>query len=127
MERGVTETELALLRILWAQGEATIRQLADRHYGKASVAQYATVQKLLDRLEAKGCVRRERKGRVRVFHALVSREDLIERQLESMVDSLCEGSMTPLLTQLVRAKRLTRADVEKLRRLLDERNAAKRN
>ena len=57
----VTETELAVLQVLWDEGPATIRRLTDVLYPSGGTALYATVQKLLERLEAKGCVRRERR------------------------------------------------------------------
>ena len=48
----VTEAELALLRVLWDRGPSTIRQLTEVVYGPGDASSYATVQKLLDRLEA---------------------------------------------------------------------------
>ena len=56
----ITESELGVLRVLWDRGAATIRQLTDVLYPRGEAAQYATVQKLLDRMEAKGYVRRDR-------------------------------------------------------------------
>ena len=50
----MTEAELALLQSLWDAGPATIRQLVERVYKQGGTSVYATVQKLLDRLEAKG-------------------------------------------------------------------------
>ena len=58
----VTEAELALLQSLWDAGPATIRQLVDRVYKQGGPSVYATVQKLLDRLEGEG-VRGTRPGR----------------------------------------------------------------
>jgi predicted transcriptional regulator len=53
---------------LWEAGRASIRQLADALYGAdAGAAQYATVQKQLERLEAKGFVARDRSLYVHVF------------------------------------------------------------
>ena len=49
----VTDAELAVLQILWDGGAATIRQLTDVLYPGGGTAQYATVQKLLERLEAR--------------------------------------------------------------------------
>ncbi|HEV3143322.1 MAG TPA: BlaI/MecI/CopY family transcriptional regulator, partial [Gemmataceae bacterium] len=72
----VTEAELNVLELLWAKGPATIRQLADALYPGGGATQYATVQKLLERLESKDCVRRDRSGGVRRFAATMEREDL---------------------------------------------------
>ena len=60
----VTDAELAVLRHLWDHGTATRRQITDALYPDGGPAHYTTVQKLLERLEAKGYVR-SRAGRRR--------------------------------------------------------------
>lgn len=116
----VTDTELALLQILWDSGPATIRQLTDVLYPGGGTAQYATVQKLLERLEAKGCVRRDRTLAAHLFTAVIAREDLIGRRLQDVAEKLCGGSRTPLLTHLVRTRKLTSRERQELRDLIDE-------
>ena len=96
----ITESELSVLRILWERGTATIRQLTDILYPGGEAAQYATVQKLLDRMETKGYVRRDRAMYVHVFAPLLDRDQLIGRRLRSLAEMLCDGSLTPLLTHL---------------------------
>src|SRR3954471_13016665 len=103
----VTETELALLDVLWDRGRCSIRQLTDALYPAGGAAQYATVQKLLDRLEEKGHVRRERSGPAHLFSPAIGREELIGRRLQDVVEKLCGGSLTPLLTHLVKTRRLS--------------------
>jgi predicted transcriptional regulator len=117
--RDITDAELAVLQVLWDLGEAPIRRLAETLYPSGSVAHYATVQKLLERLEAKGCVKRDRGSAVHVFMAAVSREDLIGRRLRAMADKLCGGSLTPLLSHLVRSTRLTARERQELRALIE--------
>src|SRR4051794_41072180 len=92
--RDVTDTELAILQQLWDQGPRTIRQLTEALYPGGGQAQYATVQKLLDRLAEKGHVRRERAGPAHLFWAAVGREDLIGRRLQDVAEKLCGGSLT---------------------------------
>src|SRR5262245_57342324 len=99
--REVTEAELAVLRTLWELGPATIRQIADRLYPGGEASHYATVQKLLERLGQKGCVRRKRRRGAHVFDAAADRAEVIGRELQAMADKLCGGSLTPLLTHLV--------------------------
>jgi len=118
----VTETELALLEVLWDRGRCSIRQMTDALYpggGRASQAQYATVQKLLDRLEAKGFVARDRSLFVHVFWATVGREELIGRRLRAVADKLCGGSLVPLLSHLVRTAPLTPQERQSLRELIE--------
>jgi BlaI family penicillinase repressor len=116
----ITESELSVLRILWDRGTATIRHLTDVLYPRGEAAQYATVQKLLDRMEAKGYVHRDRTLYVHVFAAVLNREELIGRRLRSLAELLCDGSLTPLLTHLARAKDLTEQDRQALRAIIDE-------
>jgi BlaI family transcriptional regulator, penicillinase repressor len=116
----ITESELAVLRILWDRGTATIRQLTDVLYPRGEAAQYATVQKLLDRMEVKGYVRRDRTMFVHVFTAVLNRDELIGRRLRSLAEMLCDGSLTPLLTHLARAKDLSEDDRLALRAIFDE-------
>ena len=115
----VTEAELEVLRALWDLGPATIRALADRIYPSGGPSEYATVQKLLERLEDKGHVRHRLEGRQNVYAARLGREDLVARRLRDTADSLCDGSMTPLLTHLVNAGRLSADELGELRRLVD--------
>jgi predicted transcriptional regulator len=49
----------------------------------------------------------------------VRREELVARRLRDTADELCDGSLTPLLTQLVSTARLTREELAELRRLVD--------
>ncbi|MGP0067132.1 MAG: BlaI/MecI/CopY family transcriptional regulator [Isosphaeraceae bacterium] len=115
----ITESELAVLRILWDRGPSTIRQLTEVMHPRVGTAQYATVQKLLDRMEAKGYVRRDRTLFVHVFSAVLDRDELIGRRLRSLAETLCDGSLTPLLTHLARAKDLTDEERLALRTIID--------
>ena len=115
----VTDAELSLLQSLWDLGPSTIRQLVERVYAQEGASVYATVQKLLDRLEAKGCVRRDRSGVVHVFEAAIDRDELIGRRLRAVADALCGGSLTPLLTHLVQGEGLSIEERKELRALID--------
>jgi predicted transcriptional regulator len=116
----VTRTELAVLQVLWQAGPATRRQVVDALYPGGGESHYATVQKLLERLEGKGFVRHRREGNVLVFSAALDREMLIGRRLRDVADKLCDGSVTPLLTHLVRSQGLTPKEIEELQTLLDQ-------
>jgi BlaI family transcriptional regulator, penicillinase repressor len=116
----VTDAELAVLQTLWEQGEATIRRLTDVLYPQGKAAQYGTVQKLLERLEAKGCVRRDRAPWPHRFTAAVDRDTLIGWRLRATAEKLCGGSLTPLLLHLLRAEQLNPDERQELRSFLDQ-------
>ena len=116
----VTDTELAILQVLWERGPATRRQITDVLYPGGGPAHYTTVQKLLERLEAKGCVARDRRPDVLTFTATVDREQLISRRLRDVAEKLCGGSLTPLLMNLVRSRALTARELADLQDLVKE-------
>ncbi len=116
----VTDAELAVLQVLWEEGPLPIRRLVDVLYPGGKTAQYATVQKLLERLEAKGCVVRDRAVAVHVFAAAIDREELVGRHLRQVAEKLCGGSWTPLLTHLVNTEQLSSKDRQALRQLIDD-------
>jgi predicted transcriptional regulator len=116
--RDVTDAELAVLRTLWDDGEKTIREIADRLYPGGETSHYATVQKLLERLEEKRLVRRERGSAAHVFKAAVDRSHVIGRELQAMADKLCGGSLAPLLTHLVEAAPIGAEDRSRLREMV---------
>jgi predicted transcriptional regulator len=118
--KDVTDAELAVLQVLWDGGPATIRRLTDVIYPRGTDVHYATVQKLLERLEAKGHVRRDRSTHAHVFMAWTDRDTLVGRRLRDMAEKLCGGLMTPLLTHLVRAKELDLQERQELRALMDD-------
>ena len=116
----VTESELSVLDVLWDRGSSTIRQITDAVYRRGTTSEYATVQKLLERLEGKGCVSRDRRAFAHVFAPSISRDELIGTALEKLANRLCHGSLTPLLLHLVESTRLTPDERTALRKLVDE-------
>jgi predicted transcriptional regulator len=116
----VTEAELAVMQRLWEMSRASIRQLADSLYGSdAGASQYATVQKQLERLEAKGVVSRDRSLYVHVFSPAIDRDELIGRRIRAMAEKLCGGSLVPILSHLARSKGLSQKERRALRELID--------
>lgn len=118
--REITDTELSLLNELWQRPSATVQELTEALYGNTPPALIATVRKLLDRLEAKGCVSRDRTRWPYHFSATLKREELAGNRLQAAADELFDGDLAPLLTQLVHSQRLTAEDRENLRKVLAE-------
>ena len=121
--REITDTELEVLRQLWRREDATIRELTDALYPDGGHSHYATVQSLLDRLQNKGFVEREKDGRVNRYRASVSRAELAGRRLRATADALFDGAMAPLLTQLVDNADLRPDELDALRELIDQLDA----
>ncbi len=114
----ITDAELSILQLLWDRGEATTREIAAALYEEVTDPKLASAQKLLERLETKGCVQRDRTERAHRFRPRVSREDFLRSRLQALADRLCDGALVPLVTTLLRSKALSRREREELRTLI---------
>jgi predicted transcriptional regulator len=115
----VTDAELAVLRSLWDHEAVTIREMVDIIYPNGTASHHATVQKLLERLEQKECVRRDRRAWPHVYEAVIDCDDLIARRLRLLAEQLCGGSLTPLRKCLLKIDRLSAKERDELRALLE--------
>jgi predicted transcriptional regulator len=116
----ITDGELSILQVLWERGEAATREIAAALYEEVTDPKMASAQKLLERLEAKGCVQRDRSERAHRFRPLVSREEFLGSRLQALADRLCDGALVPMVTTLLRSKRLSRSQREQLRKLIGD-------
>lgn len=111
----MSDSELQVLEVLWEHGPGTVRQVNDRlaHWA------YTTVQTLLTRLEKKGYVVCDRTGFAHVFRHQVSRDGLLRRKLNDLVEQLADGVATPLVLALVEDHKFSADDIEQLHQLVD--------
>ena len=116
----ITDGELSILQVLWQRGEATSRDITAALYEEVTDPKMATVQKLTERLEGKGCVERDRSERAHRFRPLVSHEQFLRSRLQALADRLCDGALVPLVTTLLRSKGLSRSEREGLRKLVSD-------
>jgi predicted transcriptional regulator len=116
----VTDAELAVLETLWQRGTSTTRDLTDILYPGGTSSHFCTVQKLLERLEDKQCVQRDRSHWPQRFTALIDRKTLIDRSLRALAEKLCGGSLTPLLTHLLSTDDFTDSERTQLRSYLQK-------
>jgi BlaI family penicillinase repressor len=119
MER-LTKAELAVMELLWRTEPLTARQVREQLYDDSSTSQHGTVQRLLQSLEEKGFVNRDRSLGVNLFSPLLTREAYGAYQLESLVEQLTGGSIAPILTHLLDQKKLDKTEINRLRNLLEE-------
>ena len=111
----ITDAELTVLKSLWDDGPGTVRELLDR---LGTDWAYTTVQTLLGRLEDKGHVRANRRGHAHVFDAVLARDELAQRHVDEVADSLLDGAVAPLVLRLVERGDFSASDIARFRKLL---------
>jgi len=114
-----TDAEVAILRVLWARGPSTVRQVWEE-LSPAQRTGYTTVLKLMQIMAEKGLVRRDESARSHVYESKLS-EDQTQRQVVGhLLERLFAGSAPKLVMQALATKKATRAELAEIRRLLDE-------
>jgi len=116
----LANAELGVMNLLWQDDRLTARQIREQLYPDATKAQHGTVQRLLQRLEDKGYVQRDRSLSVHLFSPAISRQTYAGQQLESLADKLTAGSFAPLITHLVETNRISPDEIARIRAILDE-------
>lgn len=114
--------QLALLRVLWARGEATVAEV-HAEVGTARGLATTTVATLLRRLEKRGLLAHRTEGRVFVYRALVSEDEVGRQMVGGLVDDLYEGRADALFAHLLDAKGVSDDDLARIQRLLEARRA----
>ncbi len=115
----VTEAELSVLNHLWQRGPSVVREIAHAIYSDNTPAYHATVNSLLDQLQQKGYVARDRSSFAHSFTAKIDRSELVGSQLQQIADSHFEGVLTPMLLSLVEKIKLSRRDRDAIRKIMD--------
>jgi predicted transcriptional regulator len=123
----MTDAEAAIMQRLWDEGPATVRRLREALYAGGGASAHATVHKLLERLDAKGYVKRQRKDGTLVFRAVVERDEALGGQIGALLNKLAGGSLRPLLTNLVRVQRVTADELRELLTLVEDLERKKKN
>ena len=95
--------------------EEVLEALAD-----AQDWQEATVKTLLNRLLKKGAVRAEKDGRRYLYIPVLKREQWVNAESKSFVDRMFDGRIAPLVAHFGKHRKLSKKDIEELKRLIEE-------
>jgi predicted transcriptional regulator len=108
-----TPRELEILKVLWEQGPASVRDVY-RELSRAEELAYNTVQTLLRIMEEKGLVRHHTEGRTFVYTPQFSRDESALRFLERVFD----GAADQLVMSLLRTERIASAELARMQQMI---------
>ncbi|HVF61579.1 MAG TPA: BlaI/MecI/CopY family transcriptional regulator [Thermoanaerobaculia bacterium] len=111
------DLQLAILRVLWRDGEATV---ADVHEALAAARGLAptTIATMLQKLERKGVVEHRTEGRRFVYRPLVSEDQVTRSAVAELTAQLFRGDVTALVSHLLSEHDVDRAELARLRTLI---------
>jgi predicted transcriptional regulator len=117
----VTDRELEILKILWAYGKASVREVQDELNKSAGPVAYSTVQTLLNIMEdKKGLVRHVVEGRTFIYIPKKSSDRTIRELTKRFVDRVFDGAIDRMMVALLDTKPTSADEFDRLRAMIDE-------
>jgi predicted transcriptional regulator len=115
----LTAQELEIMKVVWSRGTSTVRDVYEAMLERRKIA-YTTVMTMMNILEQKGYLKKTQKDRAYLYQAARPQKQVIRGMVREFVDRVFNGSAEPLLLHLVEDRRLSKADLDEIRRMLEE-------
>jgi predicted transcriptional regulator len=114
--RRLSAGELEMLQMLWKSGPVTI---SEAQHGLGRQIGYTTVQTRLNRLAEKGVVSRTSR-RPAKYQAAVGPDEVTSGYFKLLLERVSEGSIVPLVANLMKDRKLSAEEIAALRQLITE-------
>ena len=115
----LTALQIAILRLLWDRGEASVAEVWEALYPDRGLAQ-TTIATLLSRLERRGVVARRASERQYLYRALVTEDEVKESMVGELTERLFGGDVTALVNHRLASQEVAPGDLARLRAMIDE-------
>jgi BlaI family transcriptional regulator, penicillinase repressor len=113
-----TEGELEILRVIWEKGLASVRDVHEE-LAKTKDVGYTTTLKLMQIMNEKGLVKRDKSTRAHYYTAAVSKEKTQKHLVGRMIDGLFGGSPGQLVIQALGNYKASEEEIEEIQQLLN--------
>ena len=114
-----TDSELAILRVLWERGPSTVRDV-HQQLNRDGATGYTTILKLLQIMTEKGLVVRDESERAHVYESRYGEQKTQRQLLADLANRAFDGSATKLAMQALSSRKATAAELTAIRELLDK-------
>ena len=116
----LTDLQLAILRVIWDKGEATVQDIWEALHAERGLAQ-TTVATMLSRLERRGVVARRAPPQSRQFHyrAAVTETEVQHSMVGELTERLFDGDVTALVQHLLTGEDVSPGDIAKIRDMIE--------
>ena len=121
MEVKPTNSELEILQVIWRKGSCTVRDVNEQLIkDKSAQIGYTTTLKLMQIMHEKGLLERETSSRSHIYNALISQSATSQNLLDTLIDTVFNGSAAQLVMQALSKKNSSREEIEMIKKYLDQ-------
>ena len=114
------DLQLAIMRILWSRGEATVAEVHEALEAERGLA-LTTIATMLTKMEKKGVVDHRADGRRFIFRPLVSESQVTRSMVADLTSQLFRGDVTALVNHLLSEHEIDARELAQLRDLISAR------
>jgi len=115
-----TDRELEALKVLWDQGESTVREVCDAINTAGEKLAYTTVLSLLQVMEQKGLVDHRREGKAYVYLPCVEREKTLRSLAAGFLERVFDGSLDEYLVHALGTRKVSQQELKQLEEMLSD-------
>jgi len=119
----LTPAEWEIMETIWQLGGApSVRDVLEKAFPEGEKA-YTTVQTIMNILDKKGLLKRKKQGLVNFYKPTKSRDQMVKVEMSQLVSRMFKGSIPAFANYLINSEDLTLTEIEKIKHLLDEKEA----
>ena len=119
----LTDLQLAILRVVWDKGEATVQDIWEALHPERGLAQ-TTIATMLSRLERRGVVTRRAQSRQYHYSAAVTEQEVQHSMVGELTERLFDGDVTALVQHLLSGEDVSPGDIAKIRDMIERQENA---
>jgi predicted transcriptional regulator len=113
----LTEQELAIMKVVWVYGAATVRDVYETLLSHRKIA-YTTVMTMMKIMEDKKYLKRRLEGRAYVYEATRPKKQMIHEMVSEFINRVFNGSAEPLVAHLVEEHRLSEKELKQIAKMI---------
>lgn len=118
-ETNITKSEQKLLRLLWREGPMSVMQITGELEQETGWSKQAVIS-FLKRMEAKGLVVYEQRGRTKFYMPLHSEEAVAKRERSTFLQNFYQGKLGLMISAMAQENALSQEDIREIRKVLEE-------
>lgn len=115
----ISEVEWEIMRVIWERSPISASEIIDVLVASDASWHPKTAKTLLNRLVKKGALGFSKEGRLYLYRPLAAEKDCVDVASASFLDRVFGGSLEPMLAHFVEHRKLSRRQIEELKRLLN--------
>lgn len=115
----ITKSEQKILKLLWEEGSLSTMQIVEKLEDETGWSKHAVIS-FLKKMEAKGLVAYEERGRAKYYTPIPVKEIVAKEERNSFLQNFYNGRLGLMLSAMAEENSLSQEDIKDLRKLLDD-------